>query len=167
MRQLEGVAVLPDLPGEDSPPSGNEVLRPPGLVEEGERDLADSVTDDDFEDQATALAHASLPDASDLGDDRHRLPHRQRHDGRQLASTGVAARIVLEEIGDRLHAEGTVQGLRRLLAHRCAQSRVERERRHASSLDSGSDTASPGHAGKMSATISDRKARAFLFTDDR
>ncbi len=90
VRQLRLAAVLADLAREDAAAPRSEVFQAPGLIEEGQRHAPVSVADDDFEQGAAAVLHATLVRADHLGDDRDRLPEREGIDGRELTPTGIA-----------------------------------------------------------------------------
>jgi hypothetical protein len=105
MGELLAVLVLADLPGEDAAAPWQQLAEPPGLVEEGELDLAAAVGDDDLLDGAAPLLHGAIGGCPDLGDDRHLLSHDERVDRRQLPAQGVSAGIVHEQVADRAHPE--------------------------------------------------------------
>ena len=113
MRQLHRPAVLPHLSREGAATPRPEVLHAPGLIEERQRHLAGAVADHDLEDAPAAVAHAPFADAAHLGHDGDRLSNGQCEDGRQLAPTGVATRIVAEQIAHGPHPERALQRLGR------------------------------------------------------
>ena len=106
MRQLAPISVLPDLTGEQTPDAGHEVLlRPPRLVEEGEIEKAAPIGDDDLENGPASSPHVSGRCAGDLGDHRDVVAHLERGEIGELATIGVAPRIVTQQVVDRLQTE--------------------------------------------------------------
>ena len=99
VRELLRAPVLADLAGEDAAATGLQIFAAPGLIEEGQREVALAVADDDLEDGALAVLHAPLGGTAHFGHDRDRLADRQatrsasvRRGGRTGAGSATAGR---------------------------------------------------------------------------
>ncbi|GAB3999879.1 hypothetical protein GCM10029992_29950 [Glycomyces albus] len=128
--ELEAAPELGDLPGEQAPASGGELLGLPGLVEVGQGEGASGLVGDDDLGELPPLrppASAGLArqvaggGGPDLGDDGGLLADLERAQVGLLAAPGVAERVVAQQIADGLKAQPLVERGGGLGAHHVPQ----------------------------------------------
>ncbi len=128
MGQLADVAEGADLAREHAAAPGHELLlvvvdRP---AEEDQLEAAAAVGQGDLQALAPAVVELVHPGVGDLGDDGDVLVQRQVGEAGQLAALGVAARVVVQQIADRVQVEVLGQHLRGVAAERLLQRFLER-----------------------------------------
>ena len=92
------------------------------VVEEDQLHAAGAVADGDLGDGAVALPHPAGVHARDLGQDGHPVADLQVVEAGHLAAPGVAARVVAQQVADRVQVELLGHALRRLRAEHAGRA---------------------------------------------
>lgn len=114
MGELQFVVEDRHLAGEHRAAPGEQVLV--GLVnalaEEDQPEAAAAVGERHFEALSPAAVELQHPGVRDLRDDRDMFVQREVGEAGQLAALGIAARIVMQQVADRMQVEMLGQHLR-------------------------------------------------------
>jgi hypothetical protein len=110
-----------DLAGEQRAYAGTQLLLPPGLVEEREREVPAPVGDHDLEQAPLAVTHPAVGDRGDFGQDGDVLVQAQLVQVGQLAALGVPPRVMPQQVTDRMQVERAGEHLRGAVADQRAQ----------------------------------------------
>ena len=127
MRELQTPPIHTHFAREDATHTGAQVFLAPRLVEERERHGAGRapIRDSHLKNRALALTHRSCAHIEHLGHDRDVLVKRHIRNCRELAATGVAPRIVRQQVTHRDNAECFLEARGRFAAHDTAEFGVE------------------------------------------